>query len=72
LLEDGFVRNPNYASVPEIRWLEPATAENFGLSKGEDMYELIENLQVLRFLKEPHAAVTIFEAAFCRFGVNIL
>jgi glucose-6-phosphate isomerase len=72
LLEDGFVRNPNYASVPEIRWLEPATAEKFGLSKGEDMYELIENLQVLRFLKEPHAAVTIFEAAFCRFGVNIL
>ncbi|KKH49577.1 hypothetical protein EO93_15600 [Methanosarcina sp. 1.H.A.2.2] len=53
LLEDGFVRNPNYCSVPELRLLEPERAELFGLSKGEDMYSLIEDLQVLRFLKEP-------------------
>lgn len=63
LLENGFVRNPNYAYVPEIRWLEPVESEKFGLSKGEDMYNLIENLQVLRFLKEPQATEDIFEAA---------
>jgi glucose-6-phosphate isomerase, archaeal len=65
LLEDGLVRNPNYVSVPKIRWLEPTPAEKFGLSKGEDMYELIENLQVLGFLKEPQALANIFEAALC-------
>lgn len=63
LLEDGFVRNPNYASVPEIRWLESVEAEKFGLSKGENMYNLIENLQVLRFLKEPQATVEISKVA---------
>jgi glucose-6-phosphate isomerase len=65
LLENGFVRNPNYASVPEIKWLKPTSTEKFGLSKGEDMYELIENLQVLGFLKEPQTVANIFEAALC-------
>jgi glucose-6-phosphate isomerase len=65
LLENEFVRNPNYAYVPEIRWLEPTTARKFGLSKGEDMYTLVENLQVLRFLKEPQIVADIFEAALC-------
>jgi glucose-6-phosphate isomerase len=65
LLEGGFVRNPNYCSVPEIRWLEPERAEKFGLSEGEDMYSLIEDLQVLRFLKEPQAEASVFEAVYC-------
>jgi glucose-6-phosphate isomerase, archaeal len=65
LLETGFVKNLNYVFVPEIRWLEPTTAKNFGLSKGKDMYELIENLQILGFLKEPQAKGDIFKAVLC-------
>jgi glucose-6-phosphate isomerase len=53
LLESGFVRNPDYCFVPEIRRLEPLGADLVGLSKGEDMYVLVENLQNLRFLKGP-------------------
>ncbi|KKH49576.1 glucose-6-phosphate isomerase family protein [Methanosarcina sp. 1.H.A.2.2] len=60
LLEDGFVRNPAYCFVPELRLLEPERAELFGLSKGEDMYSLIEDLQVLRFLKEPQTFSGLF------------
>ena len=44
LLEEGFFRNPNYCSVPELRLLEPAQADKLGLSKGKDMYSLIEDL----------------------------
>jgi glucose-6-phosphate isomerase len=33
-LKMGFVRNQNYASVPEIRWLEPIPAEKFRSQKG--------------------------------------
>lgn len=64
LLEEGFVKNQNYASVPEIRWLEPERAEKFGLSEGEDMYGLIYDLDILEFLKEPQATDDIFEAVF--------
>lgn len=60
LLEDGFARNPNYCFVPEIRRLEPSGAELVGLSKGEDMYVLVENLQNLRFLKEPQTFSGLF------------
>ncbi|MFY9540480.1 MAG: glucose-6-phosphate isomerase family protein [Methanosarcina flavescens] len=65
LLEEGFVRNPNYCFVPEIWRLEPKGAELLGLSKGEDMYELVENLQALRFLKEPESLTCMFETAYC-------
>jgi glucose-6-phosphate isomerase len=64
-LEEGFVKNPKYTFVPEIRWLNPERAEKFGLSKGEDMYRLINNLDTLRFLKEPQATAEVFEIALC-------
>ena len=60
LLESGVVRNPNYCFVPKIRRLEPSGAELVGLSKGEDMYVLVENLQNLSFLKEPQTFSGLF------------
>ncbi|MGB9927147.1 MAG: glucose-6-phosphate isomerase family protein [Methanosarcina sp.] len=68
LLENGFIKNLNYCCVPETRWLKPEKVDYLGLSPGEDMYKLIENMEILRFLKEPQFRMDNlgnFEAVFC-------
>ncbi|WP_440953881.1 glucose-6-phosphate isomerase family protein [Methanosarcina sp. Mfa9] len=64
LLEEGFVPNSNYLSVPEIRRFEPVEPELLGLERGEDMYELVEDLEKLRFLKEPQEFEEFFGEVF--------
>ncbi len=53
LLKDGFVKNPSYSSVADIRYLKPHEMPEFGLFHGKDMYELIRNPEKLRFLSKP-------------------
>ncbi|WP_440953877.1 glucose-6-phosphate isomerase family protein [Methanosarcina sp. Mfa9] len=64
LLEDGFFRNPNYASVPEIRMVESVKPELLGLERREDMYGLVNELEKLRFLKEPQEFEEFFGEVF--------
>ncbi len=53
LLKDGFAKNPLYRDVPSIRYLEPLAYDKLGLNSEEDMYELIYNIEKLRFLTSP-------------------
>jgi glucose-6-phosphate isomerase len=53
LLKDGFVKNPLYKNVSSIRHLKPLNHEELGLSPEEDMYELVNEIEKLRFLTSP-------------------
>ena len=61
-LDTGFIKNPHYGNVPQIRYIYPADVPEFGLKCGEDMYGLIDDVEMLRFLKEPQDFVGIFES----------
>jgi glucose-6-phosphate isomerase len=60
LLEDGFIQNPAYSQVPEIRHIKPRDVPEFGLFRGEDMYGLVEDLSRLEFLTAPEKYNDIF------------
>lgn len=53
LLKDGFAKNPLYKNVPPIRYLMPLPYNDLNLDSGEDMYELIRDVEKLRFLTAP-------------------
>lgn len=53
LLETGFIQNPKYNDVPPIRYLEPTNYPEFGFVKGEDMYDLVNDMDKLKFLTSP-------------------
>lgn len=55
-----FVKNDNYEEVPELRFGEPSEVAELGIVSGEDMYDLIDNLQNLDFLKNPQDYESIF------------
>jgi len=53
LLDDGFVKNPLYRKVPSIRHLKPLPPNTLGLNSGANMYELVHEIEKLRFLTAP-------------------
>lgn len=60
LLEDGFAKNPLYRNVPPIRYLKPLPSNYLGLSSGESMYDLINEIEKLRFLTSPQDFMGFF------------
>ncbi len=60
LLKDGFMKNHLYNSVPSIRELEPMDVPELGLVCGEDMYELVHDIEKLEILKNPTNFMEIF------------
>ncbi|KGK98298.1 glucose-6-phosphate isomerase [Methanococcoides methylutens] len=62
LLDKGFVKNPRYEDLPELRYITPVDIPEFGLTCGRDMYELINDTDKLRFLKQPQDFVGVFES----------
>ncbi|KKH94292.1 glucose-6-phosphate isomerase [Methanosarcina sp. 1.H.T.1A.1] len=60
LLEEGFMVNPCYSEVPEIRELSPADLSKYGIFEGEDIYELVNEIEKLGFLKEPQDFPDVF------------
>ncbi len=49
-----WVKNENYDYIPELKFLEPNLwLEKFGIDKNKEMYDLIEDLNKLDFLKNP-------------------
>jgi len=61
LLEDGFIPNPSYDSVPEIRFMQSQDDSELGLFEGTDMYDLVNDLDRLKFLTRPQDYLHIFE-----------
>jgi len=53
LTKEGFIKNPRYKNSPAIRYLEPTNFSEYGFAKGEDMYELINDLDKLKLLTNP-------------------
>jgi len=49
LLKDGFAKNPLYKDVPPLRYLKPIAHEKLGLNSNECMYELVNEIEKLRF-----------------------
>ena len=47
------VKNPNYNSVPEIKKIGTQEYPEFGLTKNQPLYSLVNNLEKLRFLNYP-------------------
>lgn len=61
LLTGGFVKNPDYAEVAEIRYVEPMDHPEAGLFCGKDMYDVVDDIEKLDFLVNPHDHSGIFE-----------
>lgn len=61
VLDKGFVKNPRYDSVPEIRLLKPPDLKELGLQKSCEMYELVRDIKRLEFLTKPQEYGWLFE-----------
>ena len=63
LLESGWIRNPKYvdSTVPQIRYLQPTNYPEFGFTKGEDMYGLVNDIEKLKFLTSPQDFQPLFD-----------
>jgi len=48
-----WVKNPTYASVPPLRFAQPNNLFQFNISKDQPIYQLVNNLEKLDFLKAP-------------------
>jgi glucose-6-phosphate isomerase len=60
LLKDGFAKNPLYKDVPPLRYLKPIAHEKLGLNSNECMYELVNEIEKLRFLVTPQDYMGFF------------
>lgn len=49
----NWVKNQNYSSLPELRFVEPNNLSQFGIDQDQPMYHLVNNLEKLDFLKNP-------------------
>ena len=64
LTEDGIVKNKNYDQIPELRYAKPKSYPKADLYSGEDMYELIDDLDKLDFLNNPINYQDLFKKPF--------
>jgi len=48
-----WVKNENYAVVPELRFAEPNNLSQFDIAPNQPMYQLVNELEKLDFLKNP-------------------
>lgn len=51
--EIGWVKNENYAVVPELRFVQPNNLSQFSIDQSQPMYNLVNQLEKLDFLKNP-------------------
>lgn len=59
--DKGFIRNPDYPEVPEIRFVKPVDYPEAGLFCGKDMYGMVSNLERLDFLVNPQDHGNLFD-----------
>jgi glucose-6-phosphate isomerase len=63
VLRDGFVKNPRYGDIPDLRLLEPKAFPEVGLIRKKEMYGLVRNIKDLAFLVEPEDYDWLFRRA---------
>ncbi len=59
--EEGWVKNENYTHTPPMREHSPRDVADFGLVKGKPMYELVNEIEKLDFLKIPQNYLKILD-----------
>lgn len=56
--EIEWVKNKNYSSIPDLRFLEPNQwLKKFGINPKKDLYSLVKDLKKLDFLKNPNLLI---------------
>ncbi len=53
-LVDGLIPNTQHDYVPDIRYIKPINVPEIGFYKGKNMYNLVQDIENLSFLNEPH------------------
>ena len=66
LTSGKFVKNERYGEVPEIRFLNAPSLDDFGIYHDTPMYELIREPHKLEFLTRPEKFKELFERALRR------
>jgi glucose-6-phosphate isomerase, archaeal len=61
LTEDGFIANPGYRDVPEVREAKPKSFSEVGLVRGREIYGLVQDIGKLDFLNRPQEFGWLFE-----------
>lgn len=61
LLQDRTVKNLTYSYVPDMRILKPADLSKIGIKKNDDMYKLVDDIEILEFLIRPQEHERLFE-----------
>ncbi len=67
-LTTGFVKNNNYSSAPEIRFLKPCKFSELRLKKNKEIYALLhEDAEVLEWLVAPQKYEWLFKKALSNY-----
>ena len=61
LVEDGFIPNPKYEDLPELRFLKPTNYSEVGLYKNKEMYGLVKQIDMLEYLTKPQEYGELFD-----------
>jgi glucose-6-phosphate isomerase len=51
--EIDWIKNPNYESIPSLRWVKANNFYNFEIPANKPLYSLVNDLEKLNFLIEP-------------------
>ncbi len=61
MLADGkIIKNKNYGKLPKLRFINAKDLGSHGIKKGSEMYELVNNIKLLRFLTHPEEGSKLF------------
>ena len=60
LTKQGFIQNLKYENLPDIRYIEPTNFSEYGFEKGVCMYNLVHDIDKLKFLTNPSDFLDIF------------
>jgi glucose-6-phosphate isomerase len=60
LTTKGFIKNLEYKNTPDIRYLKPTNFSEYGFEKNVDIYELIKDVNKLKFLINPDKFLDLF------------
>ena len=59
--EINWLENKNYQNIPKLRKLSPTNFSELGLEKNKEMYELVDDLEKLKFLIQPENYEKLWE-----------
>lgn len=60
-LSDGtFIENDSYINLPPLRFCKPFNSTPLELAQGQEMYDLVEKLDILEFLIKPQDHMSLF------------